>query len=179
MFKKITAIMALCLAFNSPLWAHGVSVYKTYLNTLNNSGVHGVARVVLKGNRLTVSIQAEGVEAGKPHPQHIHGFADDSAASCPDLSADTDGDHLVSVGEGVPVFGPIILPLQPFQTAEDGTINYQEEFMLGEDVAVTVDDVEPLGKRTIVLHGLTIDGTYVPTMPVACGRLAQQRGWAK
>ncbi|HEB60714.1 MAG TPA: hypothetical protein ENJ06_02715 [Phycisphaeraceae bacterium] len=174
MFKKTIAVATLTLLAGSSAWAHRAQELKTYLNTLNNSGVHGVATVTLKGDTLAVTIHATGVEAGKPHPQHIHGATDGTPASCPDLTADTDGDNLVSVGEGMPSYGPIILPMTPFQTAEDGTIDYHQKFKLGKDVALTADVLGPLHHRTIVLHGLSISGEYVPTMPIACGRLKQR-----
>lgn len=175
MFKKIMMVATLSLLAGGALAHEPSQKLKTYLNTLNNSGVTGVATVTLQGDHhLTVTIHATGVEAGKPHPQHIHGAADGTPTSCPDLSADMDGDNLVSVGEGIPVFGPIILPLKPFQIAADGTIDYHQEFNLGEDVALTADQLGPLHHRTIVLHGLSIGGEYVPTMPIACGRLERK-----
>ncbi len=174
MFKKIIMITSLFLLAGSSAWAHKADKFKAYLNTLNNSGVHGVATVSLKDDYLAVTIHATGVEAGKPHPQHIHGATDATPSSCPNLSADLNGDNLVSVGEGIPVFGAIILPLGPFQTAEDGTIDYHQKFKLGVDVPLTADELGPLDHRTIVLHGLSVAGEYIPTMPIACGRLKQK-----
>ncbi len=174
MLNKIVMFATLSLLAGSPAWAHKAEELKAYLNTLNNSGVHGVATVSLKGDHLVVTVHATGVEAGKPHPQHIHGSADGTPASCPDLSADLDGDNLVSVGEGIPVFGPIILPLTPFQTADNGKIDYHQKFKLGVDVALTADELGPLHHRTIVLHGLSVGGEYIPTMPIACGRLQRK-----
>lgn len=174
MIKKSILTAALFLLASGSVSAHKAQEFKAHLSTLNNSGVHGVATVTIKGDHLAVTIHATGVEAGKPHPQHIHGNTDGTATTCPTLNADVDGDNLVSVGEGIPVFGGIILPLGPFQTAEDGSIDYHKKFKLGVDIALTPEDLEPLDHRTIVLHGLSVAGTYVPTMPIACGRLKQK-----
>jgi len=139
--------------------------YDVHLMPLNNSGVHANVEIKLKGNRLTVSLEATGLEPGKPHPQHIHGHADTSImASCPGVEADSDGDGLVSVSEGAPDYGPIIFPLTPFNLVDnEGNLEYELR------VTVNPDDIQPIHKRAIVLHGMTVNGEYIPSLPVACG----------
>ena len=141
---------------------------KTYtadIMALNGSGVMGTATLTLEGDKLTVQLMASGLEAGKLHPQHIHGFMDKNKnAVCPPMSADTDGDGLVELGEGLPFYGPVLLSLEPFPTAPDGTINYTRTF----DVTAAM---LPLQNNVIVLHGMTVNGEYVATLPVACGAI--------
>ncbi len=137
------------------------------LTPLNDSGIWAKAAVKLTGRQLTLHIEASGLEPNKPHPQHIHGFDDPAKnAVCPGSAADTDGDGVVSVQEGAPFYGPILLPLPPFNLVDaDGNLSYEVSF--------TVDpaSVQPLHKRAIVMHGLTVNGTYIPSLPIACGAL--------
>ncbi|MER2997957.1 hypothetical protein [Pontibacter populi] len=139
--------------------------YTANIMSLNDSGVSGTATLTLEGDQLTVHIMATGLEPGMVHPQHIHGFMDSNQnAVCPPMSADTDGDGLVELGEGVPFYGPVLLPLEPFPTAPDGSINYTQTFTVSAGIL-------PLQNNVIVLHGMTVDGEYWPTLPVACAAI--------
>lgn len=143
-----------------------VKQYKATLQAINNSGVSGTAMLWLQGNMLTVQIDAMGLEANKLHPQHIHGFTDNNKNStCPTWSADTNGDGIISLAEGLPSYGPVLLSLTDFPTADaNGEIHYMQKF--------TIDgSVLPLQNRAIVLHGLTLNGQYVATLPVACAQI--------
>lgn len=143
--------------------------YKVIFQSLNGSGVYGEAEIEIeKGNKLKIEIEANGLEFGKPHPQHIHGKDTPvSNATCPDISADVDADGLISVGEGLPFYGPIVLPLTPFNTVnENGELRYEASF------TINPGSVQPLHKRTIVLHGMTVNGAYIPSLPIACGQIS-------
>lgn len=160
-------------------------IYTAELSPLNNSGVTGTAELVLIGNELTVTINASGLEPNMVHPQHIHGFKENNRNSkCPPPSADDDGDNFVELGEGAPFYGPVLLPLQPFPTAPDGTITFVETYNVNDlDFSVT-----PLQNRAIVLHGMTAELTqivngetvvvngYIATLPVACGQIQPAQG---
>lgn len=156
-------------------------IYTAELSALNGSNVWGTAELVLEGNELTVTINATGLEPGRLHPQHIHGFKENNRNSkCPPASADDDGDGFVELGEGLPFYGPVLLPLQPFPTAPDGTITFVETY----DVSDLDFSVTPLQNRAIVLHGMTAtltkDGEeitdYIATLPVACGQIQASQG---
>lgn len=161
-------------------------VYTVDLMPLNDSGVSGTATLTLeqlrgKGQSLTVHIEASGLEPSMLHPQHIHGFknakknavcppeeAQDNIAGLPEQASNPD--EFISVEEGLPFYGPILLPLTPFPTTPDGTIDFTETYSNSE-----LKDLQPirttLTNRHIVLHGMTINGTYVATLPVACGQI--------
>ncbi len=141
--------------------------YEVNLAPLNGSGVHGEVELKVSGNTLTIEIDASGLEPGMPHPQHIHGFGDVSMnSSCPPLSADTSGNGLIEVGEGGPFYGPIILALGPFNMVDaSGNLEYEASF------PITAAEAMALTNRTVVLHGLTVNNQYIPSLPVACGEI--------
>lgn len=145
--------------------------YRTSLGALNNSGVHGSATFLLDGNKLTVTVEAMGLEAGRPHPQHVHGFTDNTRNStCPTSSFDTNGDGLIDLGESIPAYGPILLDLAPMPMADAmGKVMYTRTFEITKDLL-------PLQNRAIVLHGLTVNGEYIATLPVACGQVMPVSG---
>jgi hypothetical protein len=140
--------------------------YKATLSALNNSGVMGVAQLTLNGNMLTVKIDATGLEALKSHPQHIHGFMENNKNStCPTMAADTNADGIVDLVEGLPSYGPVLLTLAPTPVADaNGEVHYMQTFTISPSLL-------PLQNRAIVLHGLTVNGEYMPTVPVACGQV--------
>ncbi len=142
-------------------------MYTVDFSELNSSGVSGSAELKLDGVNLTVKISASGFQPGT-HAQHIHGFVENNRNSqCPPASADTDGDGLISVGEGVPFYGGIRLALEPFPTAdEDGNIDFEMTFYN------VTKEITPLQNKTIVLHGM--DG--IPSLPVACGQVISAQG---
>ena len=153
-------------------------MYTVDFGELNGSGVTGTAELILEGNDLTVTIMASGLEANSLHPQHIHGFMENKGNStCPPPSADEDGDGLVSVAEGAPFYGGIqqalILNLEDdlsFPVAdEDGKIEFEMTYTVNKDIT-------PLQNRAIVLHGMTVDGTYQVTLPVVCGQITSSQG---
>ena len=171
--KTSTTLLGISLLFGllAPAMAvqHGnTHTYGAHLMPVNNSNVYAQVEVKLVNDKqLMVSIEASGLEAGKVHPQHIHGFNKPvKNAVCPPAEADVNADGVISVAEGVPFFGPIILPLVPFNLVdENGYLTYNASF------SVKAGDFQPLHKRTVVLHGMTVNGEYIPSLPIACGEL--------
>ncbi|CAN5917260.1 hypothetical protein BH23ACT10_BH23ACT10_23400 [soil metagenome] len=177
----LLAALGLLMTLTAPASA-GPKTFTADLSPLNGSGVNGTATLTAEGSTLTVHIEASGLEAGMLHPQHIHGFDNPSRnAVCPtqDDADELEGlpeeaddpDKFVALEEGLDDYGPVQLPLEPFPTAEDGTIDYTQTFPINSVKAVRGQ----LQNRHIVLHGLTIPGddgdVYVATLPVACGQI--------
>lgn len=160
----------------------GKLLYSTDLTALNSSGVEGRAVLLLDqdARTVTVDIQASGLEPGKMHIQHIHGFADDTDSKSPTIAQDDDGDGFVELAEGQDTYGPIQLnlTLNPenavhdhgtdghdhtdqavFPTVgADGKLSYHEVFRFDADdpnARAIFDDITPLEAKEIVLHGLS------------------------
>jgi hypothetical protein len=144
--------------------------YKTCLKSLNGSDVVAFSYLELKNNTLYSSVLAYNIEADEMHPQHIHGFTDGTVATCPDMSDDSDGDGLIQIGEGLPSYGNVQLPLN----MSDGTFPSSGSTMYFYERTFTLTNAElsnltPLEEKAAVLHGQTVDGTYEATLPIACG----------
>lgn len=145
-----------------------LQAYKAELHPVNNSGVSGIATIVpsADGAQLTVTIAARNLEAGQPHPQHIHGHDSGEISLCATLAQDMDGNNLLSTAEAAVAGGPPLLPLEPFPTSVDGTITY------GQMLPMAGLEQAPLTARIVELHGMTIPGgAYDETIPVACGEI--------
>jgi Cu/Zn superoxide dismutase len=139
--------------------------YRAALSPLNNSGVSGTAMLSLEGNMLTVTITAMGLEPGKTHVHHTHGFTDNTQNStCPTTALDTNGDGLIDLGESVPAYGPVVLDFGALPVDAMGNASYTKTYTVAPSLM-------PLQNRAIVLHGLTVNGTYMVTLPVACGQI--------
>ena len=168
--------------------ATNAKMYTVDFGALNNSGVSGSAELTLIGDQLTVKVNAMGLEPNMVHPQHIHGFADNKGNStCPTPAADTNGDGLVDLVEGLPSYGGVLLelyvPIDEFPVADaNGVLTYERTFTLGETEfeeegeLISQSDLSPLQNRTIVLHGMTVNGEYIATLPVACGQIKASQG---
>lgn len=152
------------------------------------SDVEGHASLDLRGRNLTVDLTASGLTPGEPHAMHIHGRVA-AANECPTAAADTDDDGLVSLSEGAPLYGPILvsftetgdtgpssgLVLERFPVADaDGTLEYHRTFTVSKDVAKNLDSLH------IVLHGAdlpadddhsSLSSLFEATLPVACGEI--------
>lgn len=169
LFFALIAILA--LSVTTAAFAKAPRHFRVELQPLNDSGVSGTAHLLLDGDQLTVTIDATGLEAGETHAQHIHGNPDPDDlpgnSTCPPASADVDGNGLVSVGEGLPYYGPVLLALESFTTAPGGVIDFEQTYRDLSNLA----PVNALQNRSIVIHGKTVGGTYIGSLPVACGQI--------
>jgi hypothetical protein len=132
--------------------------FSTTLTQLNSSNVSGTGTLLLNGNKLQVKLSVTGLEANQSHTIAIRGLSS-GAASCPTSSADTNADGKISLSEGQPVFGDVLLALDPASLSASGWST------------ATQSALSPLQTRTIVVLGKTVNGTYDATLPVACGTI--------
>lgn len=165
--------------------------------------VRGSVAIQVKSDELSVRIDAQGLEPGIPHPQHIHGKM--GVGSCPDASDDRNGDGVIDVVEGLPDYGGILVTLDSDLTNgattevdglpksnRAGVIHYRQTADLSAVQAGASMDLN-LEQRHIVLHGVDPDlqDTALSdaasigglpawlTLPVACGELVPEgRGTA-
>jgi hypothetical protein len=83
--------------------------YGATLNSINGSGASGMLTLSLNGTQATVTEHWSGLAAkfgaaAYPHVQHIHIGA---MGTCPTMSADKNGDGVISTTEGAPSYGAI------------------------------------------------------------------------
>lgn len=174
--------LALTAAFAGPAQAapmHQSASTHTYhvaLDTLNNSGASGVANLALRGDQLTVIINARGLTPNQPHAQHLH-YSPTAAHTCPPPSADTNGDGVITLAEGVPYYGGVDISLttsgdstpasglaldrMPVAKA-NGTLHYKRTFTVTPAQAAEITDF------VVVQHGIEANG-YQVTLPTDCG----------
>jgi hypothetical protein len=179
---------------------HATGSYSATLNQINNSGASGEVWIDVEGSMATVTLNASGLAAefdGSPYPhvQHIHVGAQ---GVCPDMSADANGDGIISTTEGAPSYGGIGTTLSvgdadkspaagvDLTVAPSGaTIQYMETFEVNQETQDSLAN----GTAVIVVHGLdpatqpagaTAPSDLVPELPLAatspalCGALEMQ-----
>lgn len=189
------SVEALKTQSNSQNLSASADVYKVTFKSLNADAgyrtVKGNANLRINNDRLTVQVNANGLQPGMLHPQHIH-----AAGSCPSTSADTNNDGFIDVVEGVPSYGGIFVPLDAdladlsFQTSfpnpsnKAGAITYKESVSVSELESATGEALNLEG-RHLVLHGVSPDADLpesvqslggLPanlTLPVACGEVVK------
>jgi len=173
------------------------TLFQTNLQAANGSGTTGTATVEVHGNQLTVTMHATGASPSLAHTQHIH---IGGRGVCPDPSADTNKDGIISTKEGEPFIGQAkislttegdtsmssMLAVDRFPTADaSGTIGYKRTFALPSDV-----NAAALENGVVELHGIAklggdaakYDGSAKSdldpalsaemTTPAACGALS-------
>ncbi len=162
------AFPLLCMTAAS---ADSSTSYQTQLKAQNGSGASGTVMIELNGNQATVTEHVNGVAAtfnGNPYPhvQHIHGGAQ---GQCPTMSADKDGDGVISTTEGGPSYGDIQTTLSlsgdtspaagtTLEVAPSGgSFDYSRTFQMNQG---TIDALRA-GTAVIVVHGL--DPATLPT----------------
>lgn len=115
-----------------PLFLKADAFYVAELTPAPNSTASGAAILALDKdtNQLAVAVTAEGLEANRPHIQHIHGFANGRDAINPTLAqADADRDGYIEGAEGGPFWGPVLLDM-PTQTPADDDFLVVQTFQL-------------------------------------------------
>lgn len=190
LFLLLTASWVLTGCDQSSMEEPEGTTYRASLTALNSSGVSGEATIVLKNDRMAIDVASQGTVVEQVHAQHIHGSTDGSVSSCPTMSDDANDDGRVSVNEGAPAYGGILVPLdgslneaeglgdlETFPTG-NGSYNYRSSIAT-ESLAVNGDRsfaALRLEDHAIVVHGRNVDGEYSATLPVACGTLTRTQG---
>lgn len=155
------------------------------------AGAAGEVELRVRGVRLSVELEAEGLSPNLPHVAHIHGVLQ-AENECPAASADTDGNGLISVVEGLPFYGPIQVSFttrggvsgtgdDPFAIEDgvplvrapradaDGELSYERTFTLPAPVpsGTRRDLARALGGLHVVVHGVDRNGNgrYDPDNP--------------
>jgi glucose/arabinose dehydrogenase len=184
----LAAVAAVALA--SLAFAEGrESEFEARLTQQNDPNATGEAEQKVEGRQIETRIKSEGLAPDLPHLQHIHAKPE-GVSTCPTLQADTDGDGLVTVQEGVPFYGPVRVSLTTrgdtsaasggaldrFPVADDkGRIDYSREFRVPPEVA------EHLGDFAIVQHGVDLNGNGMydnaleVSLPADCGPINRER----
>jgi hypothetical protein len=160
-------------------------VYRADINSLNGSGVNGLAEARLEGDMLWIGVYLSDLEAGQAHAQHIHGRFDSTGnpidSFVPTIANDTDGDGFIEVLEGVSSYGDVILPLSspPPINNDASTISFREPgidqtFIYEQWFDLSLEgtyfspvtgnsyvgsDLLDLDDRVIVIHGMSVDGS--------------------
>ena len=180
--------MALATGLNAQAMPERTQTFTGTLDPLNESGVEGTFTIEQRGQgQVRVMIEATGLEVTpNPHVAHIHGLEGNQEGMCPTMAQDSDNDGFIELAEGVPAYGPIIIPLGDVDPDNDGVVSYSKTFNLNKSSTFAdgkdKSDLFPIEFREIVIHGLTLDsgdgsnggeadGTagYKTVLPVACG----------
>lgn len=183
------AILPLAAALAASVALPAGAATFTYTSTLtpiatNNTTANADATLVYDdvAQTLAIDLIASGLDDGL-HPQHIHGIVDPNRDSVsPTAEADTDGDGFVELAEGVPAYGPVILPLVDadgmFPTSSGGGYQFSMVYDLTDASVFNVQDPdtgerftiadlapEMLQLREIVVHGQNVpDGSGAGTL---------------
>lgn len=190
------ALGALALS-TSPALAADATTYQANLAAINGSNASGTVMVSVNGNQATVTEKVSGLAAtfsGKPYPhvQHIHIGA---KGTCPDMSADTNKDGVISTTEGGPSYGAIGATLStsgdtsPAAGTDLAVAGMGSSYTYTRTLALDAKTADSLkaGTAVVVVHGLdpaTLSAAaqkepsdLVPSLPLAatspalCGTL--------
>jgi hypothetical protein len=183
------------------------AVYVAHLSALNTTvtGLKSVgeATFTIKGDSLTIAVNASGLPKDIENWQHFHGFTDGREAACPTQSADANGDGVIDVVETGTAAGTTMVPFSadpvgmdvPHGTypraSETGLLQYKETVSLSALEAAFAKAFEgqklDLDRRVVFIHGIPSAGKLktsvaslgpIPaqvTLPIACGRIIRSK----
>lgn len=90
--------------------------FRASLSPLNSSvsgNTGGTAEFMIDGDTFKATVMVNGAPMAL-HAQHIH-----AGSACPTMADDANGDGFLDVVEGVPVYGPILIPLDGDLSSQD------------------------------------------------------------
>ena len=203
--STVACLTAAALLFGAAQGAQAES-YSAQITPLNSaitqSETKGEALLTVDGDQLTIDIKVSGAPANTVHWQHFHGLLTDGAASCPDASADANGDGIVDLIETEAAAGTTMVPFDnapaamdvahgSYPTAgADGSYHYRQTVSLKDLSSAFAKAFKgqqlDLDKRVIFIHGVP-DATRLPatvqslgpipaavTLPIACGKIERR-----
>ncbi len=183
------------------------AVYVAPLSALNTTVTGlttvGEARFTIKGDSLTIAVNARGLPKDIEHWQHFHGFTDGRQAACPAPSADANGDGIIDVVETGAAAGTTMVPFSGDPVSMDvphgtypkasatGTLRYQETVSLSALEAAFAKAFDgqklDLDRRVVFIHGVPaatkLEASVaslgpIPaqvTLPIACGKITRAK----
>ena len=193
----VAAVAIAALSTSAAFASSGTTNYQATLNSINHSNGSGSLTLSLNGDQATITEHVSGLAAmfgGGPYPhvQHIHGGA---MGVCPAMTADKNGDGVISTTEGAPFYGGVETTLSKTGDTSPaaatnikiapsgGSYSYSRTITLSADTVASITG----GTAVIVVHGLdpaTLSAQaqaeksdLVPTLPLAatspalCGKL--------
>ncbi len=136
--------------------------YDVELAPVGDSGVTGIAHLVLRGDQLSIQIRAFGLDPLEVHPAALDGPRAGRASRCPrDGASPTAQVYVVSSTSTGSLSGPGRLALVPPPAADgQGAVVFEHQY------TVDAGRLGPLTRRTLVLYDLDSGGRAV-----ACGRI--------
>jgi len=181
------------------------TAYVAHLSALNStvtgSKATGEAMFTIKGDSLTIAVNASGLPKDIQHWQHFHGFTDGRQATCPAKAADVNGDGTIDVVETGAAAGTTMVPFSGDPVSMDvphgsyprasakGTLQYKQTVSLSAlqtAFAKTFDGQKlDLDRRVVFIHGVPAASKLpasvaslgpIPaqvTLPIACGKITR------
>jgi hypothetical protein len=169
--------------------------------TVTGSKAAGEATFTIKGDSLTIAVNASGVPRDIEHWQHFHGLTDGRAAACPAPSADANHDGIIDVVETGAAAGTTMVPFSSDPVSMDvphgtypkasaaGTLQYRETVSLSALEAAFAKAFDgqklDLDRRVVFVHGIPAASKLpasvaslgpIPaqvTLPIACGKITR------
>ena len=193
-----SAALLAAVAWAAPAGAQQYVAHLTALNAAAAGGsATGEARFTIKGDSLTISVNASGLPKNITHWQHFHGFPDGKQAACPTASADVNRDGVIDVAETGAAAGTTMVPFISNPVSMDvphgtypkasatGTLQYRETVSLTA-LQAAFSKAFPgqkldLDRRVVFIHGIPDATRLKPsvaslgpipahvTLPIACG----------
>lgn len=179
------------------------AVYVAELHSLNagivGGDTTGKARLTVRGDVITITIDVKGAPPDIEHWQHFHGFKDERVAACPAAGADANHDGVIDLIETEATSGTTMVPFNgapaamhiPTETypkaSAKGAYRYKNIVSLKALQAAFAkafngQDLD-LDHRVIFIHGVP-PTTKLPasvaslgsipasvTLPIACGKI--------
>lgn len=201
-YTRLTGLAALLagVAWATPAVAQQYVAHLSATNIAAAGGAAtGEARFTVKGDSLTITVNASGLPKDITHWQHFHGFPDGKHSACPTAAADVNHDGIIDVVETEHAAGTTMVPFINNPVSMDvphgtypeasaaGTLRYEETVSLSALQAAFAKAFPgqklDLDRRVVFIHGIPRANTLKPsvaslgpipaqvTLPIACGRI--------